>query len=72
MLAGGGIKGGQAFGKTSPDGTKVETRPVSVGDFLATICLALGIDPRKQNNSNVGRPIRIADKDAQPIKEIVA
>jgi hypothetical protein len=72
VLAGGGIKGGQAFGKTSPDGTKVETRPISVGDFLATICLALGIDPRKQNNSNVGRPIRIADKDAQPIKEIVA
>jgi uncharacterized protein (DUF1501 family) len=72
VLAGGGIRGGQAFGKTSPDGTKVETRPISVGDFLATICLALGIDPRKQNNSNVGRPIRIADKDAQPIKEIVA
>jgi hypothetical protein len=71
VLAGGGIQGGQAFGKTSPDGTKVETRPISVGDFLATICLALGIDPRKQNNSNVGRPIRIADKDAQPIKEIV-
>jgi hypothetical protein len=72
VLAGGGIKGGQAFGKTSADGTKVETRPVSVSDFLATICLALGIDPLKQNNSNVGRPIRIADKSAQPIKEILA
>jgi hypothetical protein len=71
VLAGGGIKGGQAFGKTSADGAKVETRPVSVSDFLATICLALGIDPLKQNNSNVGRPIRIADKNAQPIKEIV-
>ncbi len=72
VLAGGGIKGGLAYGKTSPDGTKVETRPISVGDFLATICLALGIDPMKQNVSNVGRPIRIADKNAQPIKEIVA
>src|SRR6185437_14181693 len=72
VLAGGGIKGGQAFGKTSADGMTVETRPVSVSDFLATICLALGIDPRKQNNSNVGRPIRIADKGAQPIKEILA
>jgi hypothetical protein len=72
VLAGGGIKGGQAFGKTSADGSKVETRPVSVSDFLATICLALGIDPLKQNNSNVGRPIRIADKNAQPIKEILA
>ncbi len=71
VLAGGGIKGGQAHGKTSADGTKVETRPTTVSDFLATICLALGIDPLKQNNSNVGRPIRIADKAAQPIKEIL-
>ena len=71
VLAGGGIKGGQAFGKTRADGMKVETRPVSVSDFLATICLALGIDPLKQNNSNVGRPIRIADKSAQPITEIL-
>ncbi|MHB1423089.1 MAG: DUF1501 domain-containing protein [Gemmataceae bacterium] len=72
VLAGGGIKGGQAYGKTSADGMKVETRPISVSDFLATVCLALGIDPLKQNISNVGRPIRIADKSAQPIKEIVA
>jgi hypothetical protein len=71
VLAGGGIKGGQAYGKTSADGSKVETRPINVGDLLATICLALGIDPLKQNISNVGRPIRIADKNAQPIKEIV-
>jgi Protein of unknown function (DUF1501) len=72
VLAGGGIKGGQAYGKTGADGTQVETKPSSVSDFLATICLALGIDPLKQNNSNVGRPIRIADKDAEPIKAIVA
>lgn len=72
VLAGGGIKGGQAFGKTSKDGTTVEERPVSVPDFLATICLALGIDPTKQNQSNVGRPIRIADPAAKPIKEVVA
>ena len=47
-------------------------RPVSVPDFLATVCLALGIDPLKQNTSNVGRPIRIADKTAMPIKEVLA
>lgn len=71
VLAGGGIKGGQAIGKTSTDGTTVEERPVSVPDLLATICTALGIDPTKQNNSNVGRPIRIAEKAAQPIKEVL-
>ncbi|HEX4072459.1 MAG TPA: hypothetical protein VHX68_14860 [Planctomycetaceae bacterium] len=33
----------------------VEDRPVSAPDLLATICLALGLDPRKQNMSSVGR-----------------
>lgn len=72
VLAGGGIKGGQAVGKTSEDGTTVEERPVSVQDFLATVCLALGIDPMRQNRSNIGRPIRIVDKAAQPIQEVIA
>jgi Protein of unknown function (DUF1501) len=72
VLAGGGIKGGQVIGATSPDGVSIKDRPVSVPDFLATICTALGVDPLKQNMSNVGRPIRIVDKTAQPIKEAVA
>jgi hypothetical protein len=72
VLGGGGIAGGQAIGRTTDDGMLVEDRPVSVPDFLATVCLALGIDPRKQNPSNVGRPIRIADPDAKPIREVLA
>ena len=72
VLAGGGIRGGQAVGCTSADGTTVEERPVSVPDLLATICLALGIDPLKQNMSDVGRPIRIVDKDAKPIREVLS
>jgi hypothetical protein len=72
VLAGGGLRGGQVVGRTSPDGTTVEDRPVTVPDFLATICQALGIDPLKQNMSNVGRPIRIVDRGAQPIQEVIA
>ncbi len=72
VLSGGGIRGGQAIGRTSPDGMTVEERPVGVPDLLATVCLALGIDHRKQNMSELGRPIRIVDKDAQPIQEVVA
>ena len=41
-------------------------------DFLATVCRALGVDPTQQNQSNVGRPIRIVDKAAQPVKEVLA
>jgi hypothetical protein len=72
VLAGGGIKGGQAYGKTSEDGSTVEQNPVSVPNFIATVCAALGIDPTKQNQSNVGRPIRIADAGAKPIQEVLA
>jgi hypothetical protein len=72
VLAGGGIKGGQVYGKTSPDGMAVADKPVSVPNFLATVCKALGIDPTKQNMSNVGRPIRLADAGAKPITEVLA
>jgi hypothetical protein len=70
VLGGGGIRGGQVIGRTSADGMAVEDRPVSTPDLLATICLALGLDPRKQNMSNVGRPIRLVDPVAKPIREI--
>src|SRR5262249_2350654 len=66
VLAGGGIKGGSVVGKTSADGMTVEDRPVSVADLLATVGLALGVDIKKQNQSNVGRPIRIVEPDAKP------
>jgi uncharacterized protein (DUF1501 family) len=70
VLGGGGIRGGQVVGRTSVDAMTVEDRPVSAPDLLATICLALGLDPRKQNMSNVGRPIRLADPNAKPLREI--
>jgi hypothetical protein len=71
VVGGGGIKGGQVIGKTSKDGMTVEERPISVPDLLSTVVRALGIDPDKQNTSNVDRPIRIVDRSANPIKEIL-
>ncbi len=71
VLGGGGIRGGQVVGRTSADAMTVGDRPVSAPDLLATICLAMGLDPRKQNMSNVGRPIRLVDPTAKPIREIV-
>ena len=73
VLGGGGIRGGQAVGRTSPDGTSVASgRPISVMDFIATITHALGIDGTRQNMSNVGRPIRIVDTNSTPIREVLA
>ena len=50
---------------------RVEDRSTSAPDLLATVCKALGIDALKSNPSNVGRPIRVVDKDARPSDEIV-
>lgn len=71
VLGGGGIQGGSVIGRTSDDGLAVEDRPVSVPDLMATILLALGIDPATQNMSNVGRPIRLADPAAVPLRELL-
>ena len=71
VLGGGGINGGHVIGSTTFDGMRVGNHPVSVGDLLSTICLALGLDPSKQNMSNVGRPIRLADPEATPVKEVL-
>jgi hypothetical protein len=72
VLGGGGIEGGQAVGRTSADGATVEEHPVAVPDLLATICHAIGIDPAKQNMSNVNRPIRVVDPVAKPVMEVLA
>lgn len=71
VLAGGGIKTGQVIGKTNKDGTEVTSNPTRTPDLIATIVKAVGIDPTKQNMSNVSRPIRIADPNAKLIKELL-
>jgi hypothetical protein len=70
VLMGGGIKGGQVIGKTDKEGANVIERPITTLDFMATICQALNIDHNKRNTAPGGRPIRIVDKGANPIKEL--
>jgi hypothetical protein len=71
VLVGGGIKGGQVISKTDREGATVTERPISAIDFMATICSVLGINYNKQNNTPNGRPIRIVDKGAQPITQLL-
>jgi uncharacterized protein (DUF1501 family) len=68
-LAGGGIKGGRVIGRTNNEGTDVVARPVSVPDLFCTIYQALKINPRKENLSPLGRPIKLIDK-GEPVKEL--
>ena len=60
-LAGAGIRGGQAIGRTDPSGTEVADRPVTEKDLFRTMCRALGIDADQENMSGIGRPIKIVD-----------
>lgn len=70
-LFGGGIKGGQVIGKTDKEGATVVERPISTLDFLSTVCNIIGIDYNKNRNTPNGRPIRIVDKGAKPITELL-
>ncbi len=45
FIAGGRVKGGQAYGRTDETGTRVVENPVSVLDFHATLGALLGVPP---------------------------
>jgi hypothetical protein len=72
VLAGGGIKGGQVVGKTDKDGASVVEGRTSAIDFLATVCTVLGINYTKQNTTPSNRPVRIVDKGARVVKEVLS
>jgi hypothetical protein len=70
-LLGGGIKAGQVIGRTDDIAANVEDRPVRIKDFLATVCLLLGIDYKKEITDPGGRPMRLVEKGESPIKELL-
>lgn len=72
MMAGGGLRGGSIIGSSDDDGMDPATRPVKVHDLHATLCHALGIDLSKEVITPQGRPMRLLQKEAQPITELFA
>src|SRR5262249_38954184 len=60
-VAGGGIRGGQVIGESTADGTAVKNDPVTVPDLLQSFCKALQVNPKHENVSPQGRPIKIVD-----------
>jgi hypothetical protein len=63
-LAGGGVQGGRVIGATNKEGSLVESRPVTVPDLFCTFCQALGLDPRKERISPLGRPLKTVEGGA--------
>ena len=70
-MAGCGIKGGQVIGASTADGTAVADDPVTANDLFCTICKSLDVDPRKENMSPLGRPMKIVDGGA-PVEKLFA
>ncbi|QDT28961.1 hypothetical protein Enr10x_43090 [Gimesia panareensis] len=68
-LAGGGVKGGQVIGSSTKDGSAVQDRPVTVTDLFCSICQSLNVNPKKENMSPLGRPMKIVDGGAV-VKEL--
>lgn len=65
LLAGGGIRGGQIYGKTDKIGAYPTENPVTPEDWLATIYYALGLSPQAEIHDREGRPHRLVD--GQPL-----
>ena len=70
VLAGGGLKHRGAWGETDELSKKIVSNPVSVPDFFATVCAAIGVDYRK-NLYDGDRPVPITDQGS-PIAALFA
>jgi len=70
-LAGCGIKGGGAVGKTNANGTAVTDREVTSGHLFHTYLRAVGLNPAK-NFYPENRPVPVADPKATAITEVLA
>ena len=69
LFAGGGIKGGQVYGKSDKIAGRPETNPTTPAEFTATIYHCLGIDPHAETHDAGGRPMILSKGD--PIRALV-
>jgi hypothetical protein len=72
VLAGGGVKGGCAYGATDEFGFRAVEKPVHVHDLHATILRLLGFDHEKLTYRYAGRDFRLTDVHGTVVEEILA
>ena len=69
VVAGGGVPGGQVIGATDKEGNAPSERPLKPEDFAVTLYTKLGIDPRKEFHTALGRPVPMVN-GGEPIREL--
>ncbi len=70
LLAGGGVRGGQAYGKTDEHAANVVENQVSAENFNATIAFALGVNHDQVVMSPSKRPFRMGGQSGKPLQPL--
>jgi Protein of unknown function (DUF1501) len=70
-MAGGGVKGGLAYGSTDDYGYKAVENPVHVHDLHATMLNLLGLDHEKLTYRYGGRDFRLTDVHGSVVKDVI-
>lgn len=71
-LAGGGVRGGTAYGATDEFGFRAVEKPVHVHDLHATILHLLGLDHERLTYRYAGRDFRLTDVAGSVIQGVIA
>jgi hypothetical protein len=72
FMAGGGFKGGFAYGQTDEFGFRAVENRMSIHDLHATLLHVLGIDHEKLTYRYAGRDFRLTDVYGQVMQELLA
>jgi hypothetical protein len=70
LVAGGGMRMGQAIGASTARGERPQDRRYTVPQVLSTLYRTIGIDPATTFPNGAGRPIHIVE-DRSPVTELV-
>jgi len=70
LVAGGGLKMGQAVGSTTSNGERPKDSPYTIQQVLATLYSAIGIDPAQTFQNGSGRPMYLLD-NRDPVAELI-
>ncbi len=72
LLAGGGMRTGQAIGSTDRWGGEAKDRPVHFQEVFATLYHNVGIDTNEATIIDLsGRPRYLVDRKYQPLPELI-
>jgi hypothetical protein len=71
-LAGGGVRGGMAYGATDDFGFRAVENRIHIHDLHATVLHLLGLDHERLTYRYAGRDYRLTDVEGRVVNEIVA